>query len=763
MSKTKIKLEETLLIVKVPTLDQTCYMDSVDQTFAAGDDYCCGGSSLDENSFNETFSQKFDESVIIAPVVFVSETAKTDVYRFVGCYLEAEIYRDPQYYYDGGFYFFVCSTKNALMVKPPSTFYLNIHIIDSFAFISTRLPELEEEINTFLNSATFEDIVIDYLNILPNNEYASETIMGKIEKELQKEGNLKKASNLVAGAKAYIKNHSDSYIGYKYLGWGLFFLGAKQESIEAFSKALQFEAKAEDVFLAKCFCLIRLGYSLNSYDPIDEALNILNEHGPYSSEEAEVEAKLLQSEAFEARGYISEAYRILLSIPENKRTQYIDNYIETIKNSHPFIAIEKQEQGFFDTYPLALQIMQEPDPERLSRNRYNDKIRGKSVPATEEETVRQKTISLLTGKYGVPKDSILVEEHLSHIDKSIDLRADIVVQIATEHSRYRFLLIVECKKQGVELQGASTLQIINYNQYFCAPFIMLTNGDISLVYYFDREKAEYHALRALPTYEEMVREEGMTIASLPQVAWERPSFQKIQDATFGRTQTGIVIGEGVSDTKVPAILNLAFSLLDESAKVQCPVSVPGCIIEKDHGVVAINAKNPSGSGFFGNYRWLVVTDRNNKKQNMYLAVMASAKTVNDPKYGNSPGDSHLIIVVDEKGKTVPRLSLSLNKYLVLEKSSVQLFHDGRRSARKTEPLLGFIEKMIPELLDDDKKVRFGVINATKNIVLSDTETAETFGRILSYALLRSELKSIEAKKKRQSIKKKIISVDITSL
>ena len=256
----------------------------------------------------------------------------------------------------------------------------------------------------------------------------------------------------------------------------------------------------------------------------------------------------------------------------------------------------------------------------------------------------------------------------------------------------------------------------------------------------------------------MINDEGIETASLPQVKWERPSFQKIYDQDFIRTQRGDrIIGEGVPDEKVPEILNLAYCLLDESEKVPCPVFIPGCTIEKDMGVITHNVKNASGGGYFCNYRWFVVLDRKKKTRNIYLTVSSTDKTVDDSNHVTSPGYSLIIVAIDEDGKIVPRLQVNLNKHLIIDESGFRLEHDGRRSARKTAPLLEYIEKIAPELLNSDNKIEFGHFDSTKNIVLSDTDTAKAFGRVVSYTLLRSELKITEAKQKKSKAKKKVMS------
>ena len=65
--------------------------------------------------------------------------------------------------------------------------------------------------------------------------------------------------------------------------------------------------------------------------------------------------------------------------------------------------------------------------QRKGKDCYLDSVRKKLIYITPEETVRQKMISYLINELKVPKDAILVEEHLSHYNIESRKRADIIV------------------------------------------------------------------------------------------------------------------------------------------------------------------------------------------------------------------------------------------------------------------------------------------------------------------------------------------------
>ena len=64
---------------------------------------------------------------------------------------------------------------------------------------------------------------------------------------------------------------------------------------------------------------------------------------------------------------------------------------------------------------------------RHGKECYLDPVRQKLIYITPEETVRQRMISYLVQELDIPKEAILVEEHLAHYHVNSKRRADIIV------------------------------------------------------------------------------------------------------------------------------------------------------------------------------------------------------------------------------------------------------------------------------------------------------------------------------------------------
>ncbi|MEG1650067.1 MAG: type I restriction enzyme HsdR N-terminal domain-containing protein [Rikenellaceae bacterium] len=104
--------------------------------------------------------------------------------------------------------------------------------------------------------------------------------------------------------------------------------------------------------------------------------------------------------------------------------------------------------------------------------------RGIWVALTPEESVRQQFIRYLVTELGYDIGRISVEQSFT-IDGGKMLRADIVVYGADGKP----FILVECKASSVDLSSESFRQASKYNAYFKANYVVLTNGNSTLVLY----------------------------------------------------------------------------------------------------------------------------------------------------------------------------------------------------------------------------------------------------------------------------------------
>jgi len=99
-----------------------------------------------------------------------------------------------------------------------------------------------------------------------------------------------------------------------------------------------------------------------------------------------------------------------------------------------------------------------------------DRIRKKYIVLTPEEWIRQHLIHFLINELKYPKSLISVEDGMN-INK-MQKRSDVVVY----DRNGALFLVVECKSAKIKLTQKSMIQLSNYNQYYKAKFLVLTNG-----------------------------------------------------------------------------------------------------------------------------------------------------------------------------------------------------------------------------------------------------------------------------------------------
>lgn len=132
----------------------------------------------------------------------------------------------------------------------------------------------------------------------------------------------------------------------------------------------------------------------------------------------------------------------------------------------------------------------------MSTDKLYDPLRRKEVAATPEEQVRQWFIGVLRDSCGVPAHLMMSEAGLKLGAKS--WRTDLLV-----YDRCGLpLAVVEFKRPDVAIDAGVAAQAMRYNQVLDVQWIILTNGNHTLV--FRREGGRFVPYNGLPKYEEMI-------------------------------------------------------------------------------------------------------------------------------------------------------------------------------------------------------------------------------------------------------------------
>jgi len=122
-----------------------------------------------------------------------------------------------------------------------------------------------------------------------------------------------------------------------------------------------------------------------------------------------------------------------------------------------------------------------------------DPVRRKSVAATPEEAVRQALLLCLIREKGFPRSLLGVETALKV--NTLLKRCDVVAYKNTQP-----LLLAECKAPSVKISQDVFDQIARYNLALQVPYLLVTNGAITLCCEVDLQKKEWRFLDELPEY-----------------------------------------------------------------------------------------------------------------------------------------------------------------------------------------------------------------------------------------------------------------------
>lgn len=137
-------------------------------------------------------------------------------------------------------------------------------------------------------------------------------------------------------------------------------------------------------------------------------------------------------------------------------------------------------------------------------------IRHVEVEALPEEKVRQALLKRMVDSLGYPPSLLVVEQEISqfpHLSQKKELpqrRIDIACYakgIHPQHALYP-LLIIECK--AVKLTSQTMRQVIGYNHYIEAPFIVVANEKEISTGYRNPIGGDYRFFPTLPFYSQLL-------------------------------------------------------------------------------------------------------------------------------------------------------------------------------------------------------------------------------------------------------------------
>lgn len=375
---------------------------------------------------------------------------------------------------------------------------------------------------------------------------------------------------------------------------------------------------------------------------------------------------------------------------------------------------------------------------RHGKECYLAPVRQKLIYITPEETVRQRMISYLMNEVNVPKEAILVEEHLSHYHVNSKRRADIVVRGTQDETDYP-ILIVECKAPEVYLDQKAHEQVFDYCDALGADDAMVCNGYEMYCYKYSKEKDEYEELNVIPKYQEMLDGKGEIKAreELP----SRIPFERIEQhlkevfAQFPEDYYGEDISKSTPMPIAKAAFNLQEALYD--VRYQIPVGDYGFFkLIEDYGIRMLTYGNAGGGQFFAPYRSFLIEYKGNTEFISFaFCTYGRSEKVGDIK-------TCMCVAHDNEKETHHALQLSFDDNVQVVNGVVNFYHSGRiavgnKGSGKIDELRMFVAERYPKIIDG-KRFNMGRLVNDHLWNIDQPDVIEVIVNCISYALIRDE-------------------------
>ena len=393
--------------------------------------------------------------------------------------------------------------------------------------------------------------------------------------------------------------------------------------------------------------------------------------------------------------------------------------------------------------------------EQLSKYKLNDNYKRKGtkcffdesrkilVQATPEEKVRQQIIMYLQKELKVPKSMIDTEVNLKDFGVKSRKRIDITIDEIREDGYKYAVAIIECKSNEVSLTSKVFAQVAEYADEIGVNYVFITNGIEMIAFYYSEKDKQYHRLKNIPNYEEIIQRKTKNTDFDKDEKIYRIPFNKLFDIKYiEKNDDFYMIGEDTPDKFKPFIMNLGQCFLDTKEKFLLGDYDKISVVE-DCGIRSMSYGNASGGTFDTLYRTILIEDGDGNNQLISFCVISCMKCNNHPIWGNSTGKSVLVVSIDNFEKSHSSLQLNMNKFLGMVDNEVTIKHNGSIAvgnigSGKQSELKKFIKREYPELINESGEIVLGKIKNDKLLYINQEEMQELIINLIKYALVRDE-------------------------
>lgn len=367
-----------------------------------------------------------------------------------------------------------------------------------------------------------------------------------------------------------------------------------------------------------------------------------------------------------------------------------------------------------------------------------DPVRQVLVLQTPEENVRQAFFTRLI-KLGYPKENIKFEFPISRLVPKAKGRLDIVVFANPETP----LIIFELKHSEKILTDSVLEQVQEYNRNVQARYVAVSNG--SEIRYYQHQNGKYKYISNEPNFKELIEESNLRYDHLSFNL--TPLFPAIfADAGYAKKLIADgIIGVDTPQEIRPHIADFDNFLTTSRKLAELPLRDSRLEIIDDLHISAREYGNVSGGSYTGVFRGFLVRDLSGEAQIYRIAIMANARTENDPRIGTRRGTTALLVSVDDYDYSVHNsLQMSIDDSVSIDSGQIHYYHNGsmtvgNKGAVKRDVILSHLTEHFPaELPVTDRGVFLGSLPLGGKI---DWPEAKAFIiRLILYANVRDLLR-----------------------
>ncbi len=380
---------------------------------------------------------------------------------------------------------------------------------------------------------------------------------------------------------------------------------------------------------------------------------------------------------------------------------------------------------------------------------YYDELREQPtyVEVTPEEIVRQNTVTYLYEKLGVPYEMIYTEDHLRHWGIDENGRMDIAIVYKTNNDDIAHgLAVVECKSEEVPLSEQVYEQGIHYAKCINAQYLFLCNG-IEIYQFKGNEYGNYIRLENLVDYNGMTQGKGIVSGDVEFQRCDedilKHDFKKVVEYAFNND----VIGEDTPDELIVPIVKMFDALGDAKHKLPL-IKNQLFTLYNDCGFYFRKYGNASGNRAFGAglYRDLDIDLSDGSARRVFIGIMSTGKTVNDPVYGTSDGKAMLAVAINEGNRDQLVLELNLNKFMKNDDQMITIVHNGamRNKGARKEEFLAMVSEKEPSLVRNNQ-IYLGQFDAKGLLYMDSEDFSQFITNLVTYVLIRAEYKKAKRK------------------